>query len=68
MNDPVPFCEECGRVGATLTGVHPADAGIVRWTLYRCGHVTTEIQLDSSASDAELDDRPDTTSTVSAGQ
>lgn len=46
MDDRVPFCEECGRVGTGLSGLHVDDTGLVRWTLYRCGHVTTQIVLD----------------------
>jgi hypothetical protein len=26
--------------------MHVSDEGLVRWTLYRCGHVLTEIVLD----------------------
>jgi hypothetical protein len=58
MNAPAPFCEECGRVGARLSGLHPGDAGIVRWTLYKCGHVTTEIVLDAAASGDEPELHP----------
>lgn len=56
MEGPVPFCEECGRVGARLTGVHPNDAGVVRWTLYRCGHMKTEIVLDNAPEVARTRD------------
>jgi hypothetical protein len=45
MDEPTPFCEMCGRVGVTLTGMHPDDDGLVRWTLYRCGHVRTLIDV-----------------------
>ena len=51
MESSVPFCEECGRLGPRLTGVHPSDAGVVRWTLYRCGHMKTEIVLDAAHED-----------------
>ncbi len=43
MDTQLPFCDECGTVGARLSGVHPNDAGLVRWTLYKCGHVNTEM-------------------------
>ncbi len=46
MNASVPFCEECGVVGMVLSGLHPEEGGIVRWAIYRCGHVKTEIMLD----------------------
>ncbi|HVF06994.1 MAG TPA: hypothetical protein VNC60_00290 [Actinomycetota bacterium] len=46
MDVEVPFCQECGRVGARMSGLHPGDAGIVRWTLFTCGHVTTRIELE----------------------
>jgi hypothetical protein len=49
MDEPTPFCDTCGRVGVTLTGMHPDDDGLVRWTLYRCGHVRTTLQLESSS-------------------
>lgn len=57
MTDPVPFCERCGRPGATLSGMHPGDEGLVHWTLYRCGHMHTRIVLDE-----ELDALPTTPS------
>lgn len=43
MTDPVPFCEQCGRPGPSLSGMHVSDDGLVRWTLYRCGHVHTQV-------------------------
>jgi hypothetical protein len=46
MDVSVPFCEECGVVGVTLSGLHPEDGGVVRWVIYRCGHVKTEIMPD----------------------
>lgn len=46
MTDAVPFCERCGRPGPSLSGVHPGSDGLVRWTLYRCGHVRQEIVYD----------------------
>jgi hypothetical protein len=49
MRGPVPFCEECGVVGVSLTGMHPGDDGLVRWTIYRCGHTRTEILLEEAA-------------------
>jgi hypothetical protein len=48
MDEPTPFCEMCGRVGVTLTGMHPDDDGLVRWTLYRCGHVRTLVDVGAS--------------------
>ena len=45
MDEPTPFCDMCGRVGVSLTGMHPDDDGLVRWTLYRCGHVRTLIDV-----------------------
>ena len=51
MDAPVPSCEECGHLGVALSGVHPTDGGVVRWTLYRCGHMTTEIQLEEAPAD-----------------
>ncbi|MGZ8580506.1 MAG: hypothetical protein ACXWW9_04415 [Actinomycetota bacterium] len=50
MTDPIPFCERCGRPGPSLSGMHVGDEGIVRWTLYRCGHVHTQIVLDDAAA------------------
>ena len=50
MDEPTPFCDTCGRVGVSLTGMHPNDDGLVQWTLYRCGHVRTTLQLPSSES------------------
>jgi hypothetical protein len=29
--------------------MHPRDEGLVKWTLYRCGHVHSEIVLDEAA-------------------
>ncbi|MEA2556578.1 MAG: hypothetical protein QOG88_116, partial [Actinomycetota bacterium] len=49
--EPVPFCEECGVVGVSLSGLHPEEGGIVRWAIYRCGHVKTQILLDEVAVD-----------------
>lgn len=46
MDRVVPFCEECGRPGVRLTGFHPTDAGLVRWTQYCCGHMKTQIVLE----------------------
>ena len=51
MNTPVPFCEECGVLGVILSGMHPADEGIVQWALYQCGHVRTEIVLEEELLD-----------------
>jgi hypothetical protein len=51
--DTVPFCERCGRPGPSLSGFHPEDDGLVRWTLYRCGHVITEVVIEDDASSAE---------------
>jgi hypothetical protein len=45
--ETLPFCTRCGRVGPRLTGLHIDDDGLVRWTLYPCGHVTTELALDA---------------------
>jgi hypothetical protein len=53
MDTPTPFCEDCGTLGLMLSGVHPGDGGIVRWALYRCGHMKTEILLDEVVT-AEL--------------
>ena len=54
MANPVPFCERCGRPGATLSGVHPGAEGLIAWTLFRCGHMRAEIVLDD-----QLDDQGD---------
>ena len=43
MTNQVPFCERCGRPGPTLSGFHPREDGLVRWTLFRCGHMRTEV-------------------------
>jgi hypothetical protein len=51
MNPPVPFCEECGVVGVRLSGLHPEEGGVVRWAIYRCGHVKTQILLDEVPAD-----------------
>jgi hypothetical protein len=32
--------------------VHPGGDGLVRWTLYRCGHVLQEIVYDDVEQDA----------------
>ena len=64
MDTPIPFCEECGRVGARLSGLHPGDAGVVRWTLYPCGHVTTEIVLDPTLASDEPTLLPNTALTA----
>jgi len=64
MDTPAPFCGECGRVGASLSGLHPSDAGIVRWTIYRCGHVTTQFVLDATLSGDEPELLPDAASTT----
>lgn len=64
MDTPAPFCGECGHVGASLSGLHPSDAGIVRWTIYRCGHVTTQIVLDATSTGDEPELLPDAASTT----
>jgi hypothetical protein len=51
MDTPVPFCEECGVIGVMLSGLHPEEGGIVRWAIYRCGHMKTEIVLDDVPAD-----------------
>ncbi|MGE5225947.1 MAG: hypothetical protein ACM3OO_03630 [Planctomycetaceae bacterium] len=62
MDGAVPFCEECGQRGVALCGVHPTDGGVVRWTLYRCGHMKTEIELNEApADDPGLHPAPKTT-------
>ena len=59
MHRVVPFCEECGRPGVRLTGLHPTDAGLVRWTQYCCGHMKTEIVLEEELEAADdLRDQP----------
>ncbi|MGE5225354.1 MAG: hypothetical protein ACM3OO_00590 [Planctomycetaceae bacterium] len=35
-----------------LSGTHPGDGGVVRWAIYRCGHMKTEIALDDVAADS----------------
>ena len=50
MTDPVPFCERCGRPGQSLSGMYVGDEGLVRWTLYRCGHVHTQVVLDDETA------------------
>ncbi len=30
----------------SISGFHPNDEGLVRWTLYRCGHVRTDVAPD----------------------
>ena len=64
MDTRVPFCEECGRVGARLSGLHPHDVGIVRWTFYTCGHVTTKVVLDASMTGDEPELVPDAAPTA----
>lgn len=44
MSNHVPFCQQCGRPGITLSGIHPGGDGFVRWTLFRCGHLHTEVE------------------------
>lgn len=53
MPNPVPFCERCGRPGATLSGVHPGAEGLIAWTLFRCGHMRAEIVLGDQLDDQE---------------
>lgn len=55
MDAQLPFCEECGAVGAMLSGVHPAAGGTVYWTIYRCGHTKTELHLEGVPSGDEPD-------------
>ena len=50
METGIPFCRECGFIGARLSGLHPDDIGLVRWTLYGCGHMTTEIVLETTST------------------
>ena len=66
MTDPVPFCKECGRPGPpSLSGMHPGDDGLVRWTLYRCGHMLTEIVLEDPTADASESPAPTRTASQS---
>lgn len=46
MDEQMPFCTECGTVGMILSGLHPGTDGPVRWTIYRCGHMRTEVLLE----------------------
>lgn len=55
MDEQLPICDECGTVGAMLSGLHPSDAGIVRWTIYRCGHTRTEIVIEGVSTGDEPD-------------
>jgi hypothetical protein len=47
MDPLIPSCDRCGHVGVALSGMHPDDDGLVRWTLYGCGHMRTEIELET---------------------
>lgn len=53
MTNSIPFCETCGRVGPSISGFHPNDEGLVRWTLYRCGHVRTDVAPDGVLATAD---------------
>jgi hypothetical protein len=62
MDETGLSCEECGHLGVVLSGMHPTDGGVVRWTLYRCGHMKTEIELDEvPSSEPDLHPSPETT-------
>jgi hypothetical protein len=45
MEPTSTYCERCGNTGVELSGMHPGDDGLMRWTLFACGHMAT--QLDS---------------------
>jgi hypothetical protein len=34
--------------------MHPSTDGLVRWTLYRCGHLLTEIVLEDLDAPADV--------------
>ena len=55
MTDQMPFCPECGTVGTMLSGLHPGAGGIVRWTIFRCGHTRTEVLLEGIPAGDEPD-------------
>jgi hypothetical protein len=55
MDGLVPFCEECGDPRVMISGMHPGDAGLVRWAIYGCGHTRTEIVMEAVPSDGEPD-------------
>jgi hypothetical protein len=57
MTEAIPFCGRCGRPGPSLSGLHPGTDGLVRWTLYRCGHVLQEIVYDDVEIDQDAEDR-----------
>jgi hypothetical protein len=40
-----------------LSGLHPGADGLVRWTLYRCGHVLQEIVYDDVEIEQDAEDR-----------
>jgi hypothetical protein len=55
MDKPDPSCDRCGHVGVELAGMHPSHKGLMRWTLYSCGHMSTEIVLDTIRTDEGSD-------------
>jgi hypothetical protein len=55
MDGLVPFCEECGDPRVMISGMHPGDAGLVRWAIYGCGHTRTDIVMEAVPSDGEPD-------------
>jgi len=58
MERSTPSCGECGDLEVVLAGVHPGDAGVVRWTLFGCGHVATEVAGDDPSHLGLDDPRP----------
>jgi hypothetical protein len=36
-----------------MSGMHPGNDGLVRWTLYRCGHLISRIVVEDAAADTE---------------
>jgi hypothetical protein len=55
MDTSIPSCDRCGHVGVELAGMHPSHHGLVRWTLYSCGHMRTEVVLETLPTDEGSD-------------
>ena len=42
MERAIPFCQSCGDPRVLATGFSPHAEGFEGWTIYGCGHVTTQ--------------------------
>ena len=39
--------------------MHPGDEGVVRWTLYRCGHMHTRLVIDDDVETTAAPSAPE---------